>query len=106
MDTQHPLPAGAPSSASYSVFPDDYRVPFQKRRLIGIPESLFQFYNSPLSRIPHDPMLTPIYSYGCCFTYGTPLRNREGLGCNRPQAFSLGLRRRVCRLSPCLNRAR
>ncbi|KAI0257476.1 nucleoporin [Lactifluus subvellereus] len=40
------LLAGAPSSASYSVFPDDYRVPFQKRRLIGIPESLFQFYNT------------------------------------------------------------
>jgi nuclear pore complex protein Nup155 len=37
---------GAPSSASYSVFPDDYRVPFQKKRLIGIPEGLFQFYNT------------------------------------------------------------
>lgn len=37
---------GASSSASYSIFPDDYRVPFQKRRLIGIPESLFQFYNT------------------------------------------------------------
>ncbi|KAI0274723.1 nucleoporin [Gloeopeniophorella convolvens] len=37
---------GAPSSASYSIFPDDYRVPFQKRRLIGIPEGLFQFYNT------------------------------------------------------------
>lgn len=38
--------AGMPSSTSYSVFPDDHRVPFQKRRLIGIPESLFQYYNS------------------------------------------------------------
>lgn len=38
--------AGLPNSASYSVFPDDYRVPFQKRRLVGIPESLFQHYNS------------------------------------------------------------
>ncbi|KDQ63476.1 hypothetical protein JAAARDRAFT_695291 [Jaapia argillacea MUCL 33604] len=37
---------GAQSSASYSVFPDDYRVPFQKRRLIGIPDSLFQYYDS------------------------------------------------------------
>ncbi|KAI9512809.1 nucleoporin [Russula earlei] len=37
---------GIPSSASYSVSPDDYRVPFQKRRLIAIPEGLFQFYNT------------------------------------------------------------
>ena len=43
----HPFePAGVPSSASYSVSPDDHRVPFQKRRLIAIPEGLFQFYNS------------------------------------------------------------
>ncbi|KAJ7103618.1 nucleoporin [Mycena belliarum] len=38
--------AGGQASASYSVFPDDIRVPFQKRKLIGIPETLFQFYNS------------------------------------------------------------
>ncbi|KAG9222729.1 hypothetical protein CCMSSC00406_0004643 [Pleurotus cornucopiae] len=38
-------PGGA-ASALYSVYPDDYRVPFQKRRLVGIPEGLFQFYNS------------------------------------------------------------
>ncbi|KAF7796400.1 hypothetical protein EIP86_007577 [Pleurotus ostreatoroseus] len=37
---------GMASSASYSVFPDDYRVPYQKRRLIGIPEGLFQYYNT------------------------------------------------------------
>ncbi|KAF8507029.1 nucleoporin [Russula emetica] len=37
---------GVPSSASYSVSPDDHRVPFQKRRLIAIPEGLFQFYNT------------------------------------------------------------
>ncbi|KAH7928555.1 nucleoporin [Leucogyrophana mollusca] len=37
---------GGQSSASYSVFPDDYRVPFQKRRLVGIPEALFQYYNT------------------------------------------------------------
>jgi len=44
--------AGGQASASYSVFPDDYRVPFQKRKLVGIPEGLFQYYNSkPLHRI-------------------------------------------------------
>ncbi|KAJ8595951.1 nucleoporin-domain-containing protein [Rhizopogon salebrosus TDB-379] len=37
---------GGQSSALYSVFPDDYRVPFQKRRLVGIPEALFQYYNT------------------------------------------------------------
>ncbi|KAH7913029.1 nucleoporin [Hygrophoropsis aurantiaca] len=37
---------GGQSSASYSIFPDDYRVPFQKRRLVGIPEALFQYYNT------------------------------------------------------------
>ncbi|KAF9229208.1 nucleoporin [Gyrodon lividus] len=37
---------GGSSSASYSVFPDDYRVPFQKRRLVGIPDALFQYYNT------------------------------------------------------------
>jgi nuclear pore complex protein Nup155 len=30
----------------YSVFPDDYRVPFQKRRLLGIPEEVFKYYQS------------------------------------------------------------
>ncbi|RPD63049.1 nucleoporin [Lentinus tigrinus ALCF2SS1-6] len=38
--------SGMPSSASYTVFPDDYRAPFQKRRHIGIPESLWQYYTS------------------------------------------------------------
>ncbi|EMD42139.1 hypothetical protein CERSUDRAFT_90739 [Gelatoporia subvermispora B] len=37
---------GMQSSTSYSVFPDDYRVPFQKRKLIGIPEGLFQYYTA------------------------------------------------------------
>ncbi|KAJ7630864.1 nucleoporin [Roridomyces roridus] len=37
---------GGQASASYSVFADDTRVPFQKRKLIGIPEALFHFYNS------------------------------------------------------------
>ncbi|KAI0824272.1 nucleoporin [Trametes gibbosa] len=40
------LISGSPSSASYTVFPDDYRAPFQKRRHIGIPESLWQYYTS------------------------------------------------------------
>ncbi|KAF8832270.1 hypothetical protein HHX47_DHR1001833 [Lentinula edodes] len=39
------LPNGQASS-SYSVFPDDIRVPFQKRKLVGIPEALFQYYSS------------------------------------------------------------
>lgn len=34
------------ASASYSVFPDDIRVPYQKRRFVGIPEGLFQYYDS------------------------------------------------------------
>ncbi|KAF7320066.1 Nucleoporin [Mycena kentingensis (nom. inval.)] len=38
--------SGGQASASYSVFADDTRVPFQKRKLVGIPEALFQFYNS------------------------------------------------------------
>ncbi|KAH9857879.1 nucleoporin [Lenzites betulinus] len=38
--------SGSPSSSSYTVFPDDYRAPFQKRRHIGIPESLWQYYTS------------------------------------------------------------
>ncbi|KAI0662717.1 nucleoporin [Cubamyces menziesii] len=40
------LISGSPSSASYTVFPDDYRAPFQKRRHIGIPESLWQYYTT------------------------------------------------------------
>jgi nuclear pore complex protein Nup155 len=36
----------AQSSSSYSVYKDDFRVPFQKRKLVGIPEGLFQYYNS------------------------------------------------------------
>jgi nuclear pore complex protein Nup155 len=38
--------AGRPNSGMYSVFPDDYRVPFQKRRLLGIPEEVFKYYQS------------------------------------------------------------
>ncbi|GLB36074.1 putative non-repetitive/WGA-negative nucleoporin C-terminal [Lyophyllum shimeji] len=33
-------------SASYSVFPDDYRVPFQKRKFVGIPEGLFEYFEA------------------------------------------------------------
>ncbi|KAJ3937728.1 MAG: nucleoporin [Lentinula lateritia] len=50
------LPNGQASS-SYSIFPDDVRVPFQKRKLVGIPEALFQYYsntsvNSHMGLIP------------------------------------------------------
>ncbi|KAF5355937.1 hypothetical protein D9756_004133 [Leucocoprinus leucothites] len=38
--------SGGQASASYSVFPDDTRVPYQKRRFIAIPEGLFQYYDS------------------------------------------------------------
>jgi len=38
--------AGNQVSASYSVFPDDIRVPFQKRKFLGIPDGLFQFTTS------------------------------------------------------------
>ncbi len=38
--------AGSQVSASYSVFPDDIRVPFQKRKFVGIPDGLFQYYDS------------------------------------------------------------
>ncbi|PFH50805.1 hypothetical protein AMATHDRAFT_75380 [Amanita thiersii Skay4041] len=40
------LSAGVQVSASYSVFPDDIRVPYQKKRFIGIPDGLFQYYDS------------------------------------------------------------
>ncbi|KJA29400.1 hypothetical protein HYPSUDRAFT_32851 [Hypholoma sublateritium FD-334 SS-4] len=38
--------SGSQVSASYSVFPDDIRVPFQKRKFVGIPDGLFQYYDS------------------------------------------------------------
>ncbi|KAF8230634.1 nucleoporin [Tricholoma matsutake] len=37
---------GGQVSTSYSVFPDDIRVPYQKRKFVGIPEGLFQYYDS------------------------------------------------------------
>ncbi|KAF8898825.1 nucleoporin [Infundibulicybe gibba] len=37
---------GAQASASYSIFPDDIRVPYQKKRFVGIPDGLFQYYDS------------------------------------------------------------
>ena len=45
-DDPNSFVAGNQASASYSVFPDDIRVPFQKRRFVGIPEGLFQYYDS------------------------------------------------------------
>ncbi|KIY65128.1 nucleoporin [Cylindrobasidium torrendii FP15055 ss-10] len=44
-DQDQVLPFGQ-SSSSYSVFADDSRVPFQKRKLLGIPDALFQHYNN------------------------------------------------------------
>ena len=44
--------AGGQSSATYTIFPSDYRVPFQKRKHIGIPTVLwehFQCQSLPLS---------------------------------------------------------
>ena len=38
--------AGGQVSASYNVSPEDYLVPFSKRRHINIPEGLWQHYNS------------------------------------------------------------
>ncbi|PCH33730.1 nucleoporin [Wolfiporia cocos MD-104 SS10] len=35
-----------PSSVAYNVSPDDFRVPFQKGKLISIPNALFQHYSS------------------------------------------------------------
>ncbi|KAL0951292.1 hypothetical protein HGRIS_008003 [Hohenbuehelia grisea] len=37
---------GPQASASYSVYPNDYRDPFQKKRHVAIPEALFEYYNS------------------------------------------------------------
>ncbi|KAK0464897.1 nucleoporin [Desarmillaria tabescens] len=34
--------------AVYSTFDDDFRLPFQKRKLVGIPDALFQHYSSNL----------------------------------------------------------
>ena len=42
----HSFSAAGQSSASYSVSPEDYLVPFSKRRHINIPEGLWQHYNS------------------------------------------------------------
>ncbi|KAF9568469.1 nucleoporin [Agrocybe pediades] len=38
--------SGSQVSSSYSIFPDDIRVPFQKRKFVGIPDGLFQYYDS------------------------------------------------------------
>jgi hypothetical protein len=45
----------AGQSAAYSVFPDDFRVPFQKRRLVGIPEGLFEYFTSGSQYLFHLP---------------------------------------------------
>ncbi|EGO04780.1 hypothetical protein SERLA73DRAFT_164639 [Serpula lacrymans var. lacrymans S7.3] len=45
-DFRDVIASSAGQSCAYSVFPNDFRVPFQKRKLLGIPESLFQYYNT------------------------------------------------------------
>lgn len=40
------VPAGSQASGSYSIFADDTRLPFQKRKFTGIPDGLFQYYDS------------------------------------------------------------
>ncbi|KAH8099410.1 nucleoporin [Cristinia sonorae] len=37
---------GIQSSATYNVFPDDYRVPFQRQKVTPIPVELFQHYST------------------------------------------------------------
>lgn len=37
---------GGQSSASYTVFPSDFRIPFQKRKHIGIPPSLWEHFQT------------------------------------------------------------
>ncbi|KAI5123612.1 hypothetical protein M0805_003428 [Coniferiporia weirii] len=37
---------GGQSSAAYTVFPGDYRIPFQKRKHIGIPPALWEHFQS------------------------------------------------------------
>ena len=37
------------ASGAYSAFPDDIRVPYQKRRFVGIPDGLFHYYDSESS---------------------------------------------------------
>ena len=62
--------AGLPNSASYSVFPDDYRVPFQKRRLVSIPDSLFQHYNSAFfTKRSDDCNLSPFHAAASVTTH-------------------------------------
>ncbi len=53
------------------MFPDDIRVPFQKRKLIGIPEALFQFYNSAFRVLWFIRRLT--------FVAGTSVNSHMGL---------------------------
>jgi nuclear pore complex protein Nup155 len=53
------LLAGGQASTSYSVFPDDIRVPYQKKKFVGIPEGLFQYYDSQLFSHPVAWQLNP-----------------------------------------------
>ncbi|KAG5647653.1 hypothetical protein DXG03_009006 [Asterophora parasitica] len=46
-------------SASYSIFPDDYRVPFQKKKFVGIPEGLFEYFQA-VSGVTHMGLMPDI----------------------------------------------
>ncbi|KNZ78533.1 putative nucleoporin [Termitomyces sp. J132] len=46
-------------SASYTVYPNDYRAPFQKRKFVGIPEDLFEHFNA-VSGVSHVGLMPEI----------------------------------------------
>ncbi|KAG6851190.1 hypothetical protein H0H93_015200 [Arthromyces matolae] len=46
-------------SASYTVYPNDYRAPFQKRKFVDIPEDLFEHFNA-VSALSHVGLLPEI----------------------------------------------
>ena len=76
--------AGNHASASYSVFPDDIRVPFQKKRFVGIPEGLFQYYDSKHTVPVFLCVLWLMHGRrGCYFAHGFDARNWTRLDINR-----------------------
>ncbi|KAG6862386.1 hypothetical protein C0995_011826 [Termitomyces sp. Mi166 len=53
------LAASGQVSASYTVYPNDYRAPFQKRKFVGIPEDLFEHFNA-VSGVSHVGLMPEI----------------------------------------------
>ena len=76
--------AGGQSSASYTVFPGDFRVPFQKRKHIGIPSELWEHFQCADISIPVKDLLTFVYSVKVRLLYGTFSRDRQSLDNVRP----------------------